>query len=79
MRPATTPRRGRPAQPQQGGGGGRKQLGKMGEVSAAHSPHRPQQLDPTHQIAMRSEHKALKRIDMAKHAGAYAQSVAAAA
>jgi hypothetical protein len=74
--PPPTHRQDRPPHPadrrpgglQQEDGGDRKPLGKMDVVSPAHGPHRPQQLDPTHQSALGNEHKALKRIDMAKHA-----------
>ena len=53
----------------------------MGVVFATHSPadlNDLSQLTNT-KIAMRSEPKVLKRVDMAKYAGAYAQSGAAVA
>jgi DNA helicase HerA-like ATPase len=56
-------------------------LGRMGVVFATHSPadlNDLSQLTNT-KIAMRSEPKVLERVDMAKYAGAYAQSGAAVA
>ena len=54
-------------------------LGRMGVVFATHSPADLNDLSQLTKIAMRSEPKVLERVDMAKYAGAYAQSGAAVA